>query len=583
MNRSGFTLVELVIAVGLAAIIFTGAYAAYSSILDTVVNSELRTEAANVINRQIEIMRNLPYEDIGIVGGTPSGVIPEEQMILSGRINFLINTYIRNVDDIFDGTSASDTAPADYKLIEVLTSCPSCKHFVPLAFTTTIAPKNLESATNNGSLFVNVFNGNGEPIQGASIHVVNQSVSPPINFTDTTNNIGQLRIIDTPTSTQSYHITVTKQIYSSDQTYPPGAAQNPNPVKPDATVVAKTLTTISFAIDKVSQINVKTSNNLCAPAPNQKFSIAGSKLIGTNPNIFKFSTSSVTDSNGLFNFSNIEWDAYNFSLLSTSSDLLGTIPSLPLIVNPNTVSDFQFVVTPAAPDSLLVYIKDVVSSTPINGASVTLSSGGYSKILTSGHAFTNDSDWSGGNYSSESSGMDADSTSGEISLLASASSTYPTSTEWLISNTIDTNSTGASFYSISWLPTTQPSETGNSVKFQIAANNDGTTWNFTGPGNDSNAYYTSSTSDISGLYNDNRYFRYKIFLSTADQNYTPTVTSVKIEFKSVCVPPGEVLFNNLQSGAYNISVSASGYDLATSTASVTSNYQQKNILLLPSE
>ena len=93
MNRSGFTLVELVIAVGLAAIIFTGAYAAYSSILDTVVNSELRTEAANVINRQIEIMRNLPYEDVGIVGGTPSGVIPEEQMILSGRINFLINTY----------------------------------------------------------------------------------------------------------------------------------------------------------------------------------------------------------------------------------------------------------------------------------------------------------------------------------------------------------------------------------------------------------------------------------------------------------------------------------------------------------
>jgi len=572
------TLVELLLVIGLIVIIFGGVSLSFSSVLDSITNTELRAGAASVIGRQVEIIRNLPYEDVGVVGGVPAGTIPAQQSSTWDNVQFILTTTIRNIDDPYDGVIGgvpSDTAPADYKLVEIEASCPTCNRFVPLRFTTTVAPKNLESATTDGSLFVSAIDASGQPVSGAMVSVVNASVTPSINLTDTTNNQGMLQLVGVPTSTQRYEIAVSGAGYTSDRTYLPGDPQNPNPASPHATVSQGTLTQATFSIDRASTINVRTSDIACAPQANKNFTISGTKLIGTAPDVLKFSTSSATDGAGVRTLNGIEWDTYTLVLNEGAFDVLGTSPISPLTINPSSTADFRFVIQPADPRSLLVTVKDSATGGPVPDASVTLSKAGYSETLTTGRGFLVHTDWSGNQYSSEDGNVAVGSPPGSLTLVGPP---YPTSTEaWLISNTFDVGSSSSTFYSLRFNPASQPAFA--SARFQIAANNDQATWNFVGPDGTAGTYYTASGDATPGSLDGNRYLRYKAYLSTQDGNITPQIDDVRVEFRSVCVPETQVLFTALDLDTYSLDATAPGYGLATSTVSVTGDWQQATILL----
>ncbi len=588
MRNDGFSLIEILVAGALATIVFGGIYLSYSAILDSVVNAELRTEALSVLNRQIEIFRNLPYDNVGTVGGIPAGVIPQVQTVTSGGVDFLVNIHVRNIDDPFDGTlggNPNDTAPADYKLVEIEASCNLCAHFIPIAITTTVAPKNLESSSNTGSLFVNVFDSNGIPVSDATVHVINTQTSPTIDLTDTTNASGMLQLVGVPTSTQSYSISVSKNGYSSEKTYRIGDPQNPNPSKPQATVAANTVTQLSFAIDKVSSLAVKSSNALCANSSFASFTMNGAKIIGTNGgnDVLKFTTSTITDINGDKSFNSLEWDNYSLLYTATSADLMGTIPFSPITINPNTSEVFLFVTGPKDPNSLLVSVKDANSGDPIPGVSILLSKSGFSETQITGQFYTSETNWSSNSYTSQDGGIESELFPGSLKLKASASSTYSTTTvSWLISNTIDFGDASTTFHQLEWLPVSQPGSTGpDSVRIQLASNNDNTTWNFIGPDGTVNSYFNVSTSALPTNHNGNRYMRYKVYLQTASENNTPEVQSVKILFSGLCTPLGNTYFGGLGTGTYDLTATASGYVTANSTFNVSAGAQATTITLTP--
>lgn len=586
LQRRGFSLIDAVLAIGIIALLFGGIFVVYFSILDLVKNIDVKSAATSVLNRQVEIIRNMPYESVGTVGGVPSGIIPQEQTILFGDFLFSIKATVRNIDDSFDGTlggTPNDTAPADYKIVEMEIDCPGCAKFVPLIFNTTIAPKSLESASTDGSLFVNVFDANGIGVGAASVHVINNNVTPTIDLLDATNASGVLQLVGVPTSTQNYQIAVSKSGYSSEKTYLIGDPQNPNPLKPHATVAAQTVTQLSFSIDKTSRVNVHSSGDRCEIIPNVAFSVTGSKLIGSSPDVIKFSTSSDTGSGGFIVLNNIEWDTYSFSITGAGYDVLGTIPFARAIVNPSSTLDFRFVLQPNSPKSLLVTAKNALSGNGINDANVTLSKSGFSSAAIAGHSFVAETDWSGGKYSGQDGGVDTDGFPGSLKMLASASSTYNTSTlSWLISNSIDFGGSSSTFYALRWNPDAQSPATGpESIKFQLAANNDGSTWNFSGPDGGINSYYTISSSTIWSGLSGNRYLRYKVYLSTQSENDTPVLDGVIIEFSGICVPPYQVLFNGLMPGDYDLTVTATGYQMATSAVTISGDWYQADVLLNP--
>jgi hypothetical protein len=592
ISQKGITLVETLVGIAVFLVISIGVYQSFVLITKAVSFSRIKITATELANEQFEIARNLPYRDVGVVGGLPLGKIPRDQNLTRGGISFLVNTTIRSIDDPFDGTiggTPNDLSPSDYKMMELEISCASCGNFSPLNFTANIGPSGLETSSGNGALFVKVFDAAGQSVPNATVHIENTSLVPPVSINETTNNGGVLQIVDAPPGAETYKISVSKANYSSEQTYVNGDPANPNPIKPNATVLAGQITQISFSIDAVSAINASTVESNCSAVSGASFLLSGSKKIGTEPDVLKYSQSHTTNGAGNKLISNLEWDSYGALLQSAGYNLAGTIPLLPLILSPNSTQNLKIITIAKVPRALLMTIKDGTTQLPVSDALVALEKTGYNESLYTGRGFLTQSDWSGGagqdnfidgtKYYNSDGKIEISSPAGEIRLKDSAGG-YESS-GYLISSTFDTGSSG-NFHQILWEPQNQPAQSGaSSVKFQIATNNDNATWNFLGPDGTGGTFYTTSQQDISSAHNGNRYLRYKVFLQTEDQNYTPNVSDISFTFTSDCVPPGQVYFSGLSGGDYQITVTKSGYQTAVSSVNVSSDWQAKEITLLP--
>jgi len=172
----GFTLIETLVGSFIFLLVALSGYRAFAALMDAVIFSQAKIAATSLANESIEIIRNLPYEDVGVESGIPSGKIPRNQTFVKDGYSFDLQTTIRNVDDLFDGTIGgipNDSSPADYKSADLDITCSNCKIFSPLRFTTLVAPRTLETASNNGALFIQVFDASGLPIPNASLHIVN--------------------------------------------------------------------------------------------------------------------------------------------------------------------------------------------------------------------------------------------------------------------------------------------------------------------------------------------------------------------------------------------------------------------------
>lgn len=589
-SNEGFTFVEILVGLALFLLIGISIYQGFLQILEVVRVSRVTMVATALANEQFEIIRNIPYNDVGLVAGLPPGVIPHIQNLVREGSEFMVTTTIRNEDDSFDGTiggSPNDLSPADYKLVELGITCPSCRNFSPLQFTGRVAPRSLETASANGALFVQVFDANGQPVQGADVHIENNQLAPAVVIDDTTNNDGVLQIVDAPPSAEAYEITVSKAGYSSERTYLTGDPSNPNPIHPHATVLLQQVTQTSFAIDKESTLNFSSVSKTCVPIGGIDFSFVGSKLIGTSPDVLKYDQNHATDGTGELVLPSVEWDTYSLSLSDASYDLAGSNLLTPFVVPPDATQNVQLTVAPKNPSSLLVTVRDAATQLPLTDADVTLLE--ISQTLTTGRGFLRQTDWSGGGgqadftdptkYFTSDGNEEVGNPPGELRL-RELGGLYVGSAE-LISSTFDTGSP-SNFHQISWQPTAQPPETGpESIRFQLATNSDKATWNFVGPDGTASTFYTLADSNINPVHNGDRYVRSKVFLQTADPLYTPTLAEFAFVFTSSCVPPGQVLFDGLASATYTLRVEKSGYQTFEEPVAIGAASQQKEVILSP--
>jgi hypothetical protein len=335
-----------------------------------------------------------------------------------------------------------------------------------------MAPKNLETASTNGALFVKVFDASGNPVPQANVHITNSGLGIDIN--ETTDNNGVLAIVDAPPAENSYRIVVTKAGFTTDRTYPPSVG-NPNPVKRDATVLLQQLTEISFIIDRVSSIDLNTVTNTCGQVLNVPFQVNGTKLIGVSPDVYKWTGNFTSDTSGYKSISDLEWDVFSFTT-SGGFYLAGTNPISPISILPNSNQEVDLVITLESPSFLLVKVRDAATRLPISGATVTLDGGSFNQSLVTDQGYFRQTDWSGGSgqtdfsdptrYHYSDGNIEINGPAGELKLLSSMG--HFVSNGEIISSVFDAGGP-ANWSVINVLPTDQPPETGlNPVRFQIA-------------------------------------------------------------------------------------------------------------------
>lgn len=560
------------------AVLLSGVLASVSTLNKTVKAAREKTILASLVAADLEIVRNLPYSDVGTVNGNPSGSLPDQS---NPRVlTFESKTYhvyyeVAYIDDPADGTVLSnpppqDSAPNDYKQVKMFVR--SVATGQTTSFLTTVSPQGLEGLSSAGALNISVINAVGQPVPNANVRIENLSLNPDIILNRVTDAQGRLVEVGLPASVNGYHVVVTKTGYSSDQTYPI-TVQNPNPIKPDATIVTGQVTSVSFAIDLVANLTIRTVDQQCQALSSVNVNVKGAKRIGINPDVLKFDQN-FSSGAGNINMNNIEWDTYTPALQTGQSyNIRGTSPIQQINVLPASTQTFTFVLGTGSPNSLRVIVKDAATGNALEGAAVHLIKGSdtsqeYSGI-TGGSVWLQ-SDWSGGfgqadwvqkdRYFSDDGNIDT-STMPTGVRLKQISGQYAASGR-LESSTFDTGTDQSNYSILSWDPAAQHPAT--TLRFQVATSNDiAGPWDdaaFRGPDGTVNTFYTVAGSNMSTVHDSNRYVRYRAYLSTTDNQRTPVLSNLSLNYVSGCTTPGQYYFGELNAGNnWNLDVSQPGY------------------------
>jgi hypothetical protein len=589
-RHRGFSLITTMIAVAIFAMLGIAAYDLSITSTRALHAYREKEDVAALADQYLEVARNLPYSEIGTISGNPHGVLADQPNELTIRYNSTIyDLYyaVNYIDDPADGTIASgtDPAPDDYKQVKVYVKNPQDGLVVP--FETTVVPQGLEGLASGGALSLQVINADGLPVPGASLTITNSSVSPAINVTRTANSQGDWIEVGLPDSSNSYHIVATKSGYSSDQTYPSSIA-DPNPAKSDATISNGQVTALSFAIDQQSSLTVNTVDQTCQPISGVGLKLQGTKLIGTSPDVYKFSNTYSSNGSGQVVLNPIEWDTYTPSITSSSYMIYGSSPIQQIDLLPGTAQASTLVLGPSTQNSLLVIVKDASTGNPIQGASVELSrtSPSYDTTQLTAGSILYQNDWSGGpgqsdfsvanEYASDDGNVDTQ-TLPTGARLRNIAGQYVSSGS-LVSSSFDTGTASTSYTTLFWNPTSQTAST--SVEFQVATDNDDATWNFVGPDGTASTYYTTPGTTINAAQSGNRYLRYKMFLSSVSTSTTPVISNVTVNYVSGCASPGQAMFAGLTSGTnYTITVSMAGYQTQTIGSVSISGYNSLQVQL----
>jgi len=367
-SNNGFSLIEIIIALGIFSIVSTALIMLLNSSLQITRQNKISSGALAIVQQKMEVIKNLAYSDVGTVGGIPNGELLPTENVTANNVVYTVSTNISYVDDPYDGLiSSGDLLNTDYKKVKIkVTWESSASHTAPIIFVTNIVPHDIEQAPSGdtGTLWLEVYDSTPTPLAEANVNIINNDVTPPISITGQTDINGQFILPGAPVATQNYQITISKEGYNSAQTYSEDLITNPHPDPAHLSVGKDAVTTKSFFINKLSTlaITAKTYDTDTA-IPGFSFTLTGNKSIGTNSEgaaIYNYQEQLTTDASGQITLPDFSADTYNITIdnLTTGYDFAGSNPNIPLILSPDSATNLVLYLAPHYSNTLLITVKN---------------------------------------------------------------------------------------------------------------------------------------------------------------------------------------------------------------------------------
>ncbi len=382
MNKKAFTLIELLISIGVFLIIITAVYSLFTTIFKTVNQNRLQALASKVANQEMEIIRNMEYENIGTLQGNPSGNLPNTKTETVANSDFNIETYISWFDDLYDGTvEEGDTAPNDYKRVKISVCWKEIECTNPVTMISDFSSGQTEISEGKGTLKVIVASANGDPVEGAKVEFTRNGTGEYFyGYTDINGILFQYNLNP---GTEIYHVVASKSGHSSDYTITPGLNITPSPDKADPSVLEDQVNPIALSIDRVSNLTIVTTDKATAEAVgNISLHLRGNKVLGTdgagNP-VYKYDQDIITPENGVLTLTGMEFDTYftTYGPGESEYNIGGINPANGLDLDPATSGNIGIFMVPKTDFNLLTTLLDIDTKSPIYPANVNLSKEGY--------------------------------------------------------------------------------------------------------------------------------------------------------------------------------------------------------------
>lgn len=252
------SLIDVIVGIALLLTIFVALFGALKASLALSALAKAKAAAVEIANTQMEYLRGLSYDALGTVGGIPAGAIAASASTTVDGVPYGVRTYITYYDDPQDGLGSNDEngVTTDYKVAKVAVSYSINGLAKSVALVSNFAPPGIESSTGGGTLSIHVVDASGTGLADATVHIVNSTVSPAVDFS-TFSNASGYAIIGGAATSSDYQIYVSKAGYSSAQTYA-RTGTNVNPTPGYLTVAKDQTTSATFSIDRLAALTLES-------------------------------------------------------------------------------------------------------------------------------------------------------------------------------------------------------------------------------------------------------------------------------------------------------------------------------------
>lgn len=378
----GFSLIDVVVGVALFMLILVALAGVLRASLGLSTFAKTDAAASALAASQMEYLRGFSYDALGTSGGIPPGTVAQSTQSTVDGVPYTVKTFIQFYDDPADGLAGSDSngITTDYKIARVEVDYTYSGHARTVVLVSNFAPPSLETSNGGGTLQIAVTDSSGAPLSGATVQVNNSVTTPTVALSATSNALGIVELPGAATSTE-YQISVTKSGDSTAQTYA-HTGGNPNPSPGYLTVTKDHTTTSTFAIDRLSTLNLTTYvSNSTSTLSGVTYSLTGAKTIGTTSGgapVYKTVINSTTGGGGADSQS-LEWDAYTLKV--TGHDVVDACTAPPYSIAAGTTLNASLYLGPHTSNELLVSVANN-AGVPVPGAAVELTKAGVDLIAT---------------------------------------------------------------------------------------------------------------------------------------------------------------------------------------------------------
>ncbi len=392
-NR-GFSILEVVAAIFIFSVVTITIYGSFGAGLKSVAQSKHRVSATELANEKMEIIRNMPYADIGTEGGIPSGILPQEETVWKSNQKFEVRTTVIYVDDGLDGVAGgdpNDEVSKDYKeaRVEVVWAGINWGHGVVLV--SRFVPDGVENESGGGTMVINVIDSTGQGIANVETHIVNNDASPAVNITTQTDSSGSILMAGMPAGDRNYEISVSLDSYESISTLPPYPDSAFDPTDTNGSVDEGGFSSKTIISDQTGAINIASEDLNSNLIPNMNFHLKGGRIIGTtrdvpSETVYNCDQDTSTDSGGNLILENMSSGNYTVNFTQAGYTLIGTeAPLLHFSLAPGQDLNVILLVVNNSDNSLIVGVKNPITDEPIKGADVRVYNGtDFDQTLTTG-------------------------------------------------------------------------------------------------------------------------------------------------------------------------------------------------------
>jgi len=387
-RSGGFTFIELLVVTFVVGFSVVGIFGLFVLSLRTAQEGERRVAAVALANERAEMIRNLPYLNVGTLGGLPSGPIPQEEAIFRNGLTYTVRTDIRYFDDPYDGTAPADALNIDYKQARVEVSWPSPNNATPILEIMHIAPVGIEGGEAAGTLDFQALTAAGAGVSGATVHLVNESTNPTVDFTTQADDTGRVLLPGLPVAAGSYELSVSKAGLTSEQTYDTTASFIPDADHTHLSALQGQVTEKTFFVDQTASVDVTTQDEAAQPIGTVAYSLIGTRTIGIDgagQPVYVFDYTGQTDATGSATHEELVWDSYALTIDGAAAgyDIKETNMLLPISVDPAEAVDLVVTLTPHTTISLHVSVA-TAAGLPVDNATVRITATGVDETNITG-------------------------------------------------------------------------------------------------------------------------------------------------------------------------------------------------------